>query len=254
MVAAIADPTCDSSTHPTPARSLHRFTDSHHSACLAGLAGAWQYPGTTNRFWLLGARNSTETCEATGLEVMLADSSFARIQADSLELWWQDADSTGRSGTTLDSATTERYRADSSLIDSLVNKRMMGTRGFITGLRIGGVLFLDIESVKQPPYVLGAGWASPTNWIWRADLVGDSLILRPLNSWWLQERLDSGWTIIGHEDVDYGAVLTASPPAIRRFLGRHVKDTLAFPDSGSIHLGRWQPDSAPRGASCPCPQ
>jgi hypothetical protein len=154
----------------------------------------------------------------------------------------------------LDTALAERFRTDSARIDSLALLSKLDRLGWITALQIGGVVFLDIAPAEPSAYLLGSGRAMPTHWIWRADLSGDSLVLRPLSEAWLSARIDSGRTIIGHEHDEGEVVLTAPPAVLRRFLGRHLTDTLAFPDTGTIHLGRWHPDSAARSVTCPCPQ
>jgi hypothetical protein len=241
---AIADPYCDSRTTPPPARSLHGFTDGHHYSCASDLAGTWADSSRAPRVWYLTESGSTEGCSGTTLQVLRLDTSMARMAQDTLEVHWLNADSADRDSMVLDSATAARYRTDQAELDSARGTRDPVAEGTITALRVGGVLFLDIEAAEPPSHPLGDAEPIPTHWIWRADASADSLNLYPLSEWWLRARLDSGRTVIGHETVGNGVVLTGSPPVLRRFLSRHLADTLAFPGAGSIHLARWHPDTA----------
>lgn len=230
---------CDSGVDAV--KSYYPLVARSNASCEPALAGAWvpDADSAGPEVWtLLGPDRSDSACT---LQLVLVDSSIARVLLDSVEMEWIWGDSAVRADAKLGDAMHARYLADSAAIEALVEPGD-GSDSTLTVWDVRAVrrpagLFVDFSREELPATPFGAA-PIQTHWLWKAELAGDRLTLRPFSREWLEAMSDSGRVAVSHSKVDGAFVLTGSGEEVVALMERFAADSQAFPETWAIHLRR----------------
>jgi hypothetical protein len=230
---------CDSGVDAV--KSYYPLVARSNASCEPALTGAWVLDADSAGpvVWtVMGADPSDSSC---ALALVLVDSSIARVLLDSAEMEWIWEDSVARAGAKLGDATRARYLADGEAIEALIGPGE-GSDSTLTVWDVRAVrrpagLFVDFSREELPATPFGSA-PIQTHWLWKAELAGGRLTLRPFSREWLEAMSDSGRVAVSHSKVDGAFVLTGSGEEVVALMERFAADSQAFPETWAIHLRR----------------
>ena len=103
-------------------------------------------------------------------------------------------------------------------------------------VRLNGRLFFDAvqTKVRVKGQEVDTGIVIPSHLIGRLSLTAETLRLDLLSDSWLKDSLKSGKGAIPFEVVDDDVVLTASTPALQKFVAAHANDNAVFPVDSDV--------------------
>jgi hypothetical protein len=127
-------------------------------------------------------------------------------------------------------------KAGDKAYDLIYTERGVPARFDAHLVRVGEVLFLDTypgePDIKNGFYLIHL---VPAHTFSRIGIEGDVLRYAMLDLDWLKKMIAEKETDIGHEEVDGGILLTASPKELQEFFLKYADDDKAFPDRNELH-------------------
>lgn len=236
---ALMPDSCDSGVDAV--KSYYPLVAKGNSSCEPALTGGWVLDADSTGPVVWTVLDSDPSDSACTLQLVLVDSSIARVLLDSAEMEWIWGDSAAKANAQLGDATRATYLADSAAIEALLGPGE-GSDSTLTVWDVRAVrrpagLFIDFARDELPATPFGAA-PIQTHWLWKAELAGGGLTLRPFSREWLEAMSDSGRVAVSHSNVDGAFVLTGSGEEVVALMERFAADSQAFPETWAIRLRR----------------